>query len=88
MQQRSPEGRSSRDASSSQDSKMTAIVKSKTNPGGNPRDSLLLAYWLMFLRAPGRNTLPGEPIDLGEIGTVREKSFERPTPYSLAKPRQ
>jgi hypothetical protein len=66
---------------------MTAIVKSKANPDSNPQDSLLLAYWLMFLHAPARNTLPGEPVDLGEIGTVPEKSFERLTPYSLAKPR-
>jgi len=42
--------------------------------------------YLMFLRAPGRNTLPGECVDLGEIGEVKEKDWERLTPYSRAEP--
>lgn len=47
-------------------------------------DARILAYWLMFLRTPGRATLPGECVDLGEIGQVREKDWERLTPYSPA----
>jgi hypothetical protein len=53
----------------------------------DPRDEAhVLAMWLMFLRAPGTPTAPGEVVDLGEIGEVREKRFERLTPYSLARP--
>jgi hypothetical protein len=36
--------------------------------------------------APGPETAPGEPVDLGEIGTTPGKSWERLTPYSLARP--
>jgi hypothetical protein len=52
----------------------------------NPEDfeTMVLRYWLMFLRAPGRQTLPGEPVDLGEIGLVNEKNWGRFTPYSPA----
>lgn len=39
-----------------------------------PRPSLALFTW----------RLPGEPVDLGEIGVTREKNWERPTPYSPA----
>jgi hypothetical protein len=49
-------------------------------------DEFIFAMYLMFLRAPGRETLPGECVDLGEIGEVREKDWERPTPYSVAEP--
>jgi hypothetical protein len=54
----------------------------------NPKDFevMVVCYWLMFLRAPGRDTLPGECVDLGEIGTAAEKSWSRDTPYSLAEP--
>jgi len=50
-------------------------------------DKFIFAMYLMFLRAPGRNTFPGEPVDPGEIGQVKEKDWERQTPYSPAKPR-
>jgi len=40
------------------------------------------AMWLLFLRAPGRNTAPGEVVDLGEIGATKTKDWERLTPYS------
>jgi hypothetical protein len=63
---------------------MTAIVKSKTKLDAH--EMYVAAMWLMFLRAPGRQTLPGEPVDLGEIGQVREKDWERLTPYSPAEP--
>ncbi len=42
------------------------------------------AMWLLFLRAPGRNTAPGEVVDLGEIGATKTKDWERLTPYSPA----
>jgi len=29
------------------------------------------AMWIMFLRAPGRPTAPGEVVDLGEIGATK-----------------
>jgi hypothetical protein len=52
----------------------------------NPRDAQeahIAAMWILFLRAPGNQTAPGEPVDLGE---VPEKNFERWSPYSPAKP--
>lgn len=49
------------------------------------REAYIAAMWLMFLRAWGRHTKPGEPVDLGEIGEVREKNWTRVTPYSPAK---
>jgi hypothetical protein len=49
-------------------------------------DQHILAMYLMFCRAPGRKTGPGEPVDLGEIGDCREKNWNRLTPYSPAKP--
>jgi len=52
----------------------------------NHSDKFIFAMYLMFLRAPGRKTLPGEPVDLGEIGQVKEKDWERVTPYSPAEP--
>ncbi len=50
-------------------------------------DAQILMYWLMYVRAPGRETPPGEAVDLQEIGTVPEKSWSRDTPYSVAQPR-
>jgi hypothetical protein len=44
----------------------------------------IAAMWLMFLRAPGRDTAPGEPVDPGEIGLGVSKNWERLTPYSPA----
>jgi hypothetical protein len=45
----------------------------------------IAAMWLMFLRAPGRETTPGEPVDQGEIGLDAPKNWERPNgPYSPA----
>jgi hypothetical protein len=51
-------------------------------------DPMLLSYWLMYCRAPGKRTAPGEPVDLGEIGEVREVEIERATPYSPAQAAQ
>lgn len=50
------------------------------------RERFILYMWLMFLRVPGQDTLPGECVDLGEIGQVKEKDWERVTPYSPAEP--
>jgi hypothetical protein len=52
----------------------------------NSFDVKVLYYWLLFLRAPGRDTLPGEHVDLGEIGQTKEKDWQRVTPYSPAEP--
>lgn len=43
------------------------------------------AMWLMFLRTPAKATGPGEVVDLGEVGEVREKNWSKVTPYSLAE---
>ena len=56
----------------------------KRIPKIDPLEAHIAAMWLMFLRAPGRETAPGEPVDLGEIG---EKDWTRLTPHSLAVPR-
>ena len=45
-------------------------------------DSFILAMWLMYCRAPGRKTAPGEAVDLGEIGADAKKNWVRLTPYS------
>jgi hypothetical protein len=55
--------------------------------GNNPHELYIGAMWLMFLRTPDRETGPGEPVDLGEIGAVPEKKWTRLTPYSLAEPK-
>ena len=57
----------------------------KATPDFDPREAYIAAMWLMFLRAPGRETAPGELVDLGEIGEVREKNWARATPYSVVE---
>ena len=49
-------------------------------------DALILAYWLMFCRAP-RKAQPDETgaYSLGEIGADVEKNWSRLTPYSIAR---
>jgi len=50
-------------------------------------DAMIYAYWLLYCRAPGRKTAPGEAVDLGEIGSVPDgKTFDRWCPYSIARP--
>ena len=61
-----------------------AIVPVKSQRPPDP-DATVLAYWLLYCRAPGRSTAPGETVDLGEIGEDRPKDWERLTPYSLAR---
>jgi len=66
---------------------MNAIIKRPPSPY-DPREIYLAAMWLMFCRAPGRKTAPGEPVDLGEIGSVPEqKTWERLNPYAVATPK-
>jgi hypothetical protein len=50
-------------------------------------EAYVLAQFLMYCRAPGRQTAPGEVVDLGEIGSTAEKNWERLTPYSTAQAR-
>ena len=64
-----------------------SLVKIPPRSQQEIHDLYVAAMWLMFLRAPGRETAPGEPVDLGEIGEVREKNWDRLTPYSVARPR-
>ena len=64
---------------------MRIVKSSKSKPNGDLRETYIAAMWLLFLRAPGKKTLPGEAIDLGEIGQVKSKNWERLTPYSPAE---
>jgi hypothetical protein len=48
-------------------------------------DAFLFAMYLMYCRAPGKKTAPGEPIELGEIGSVPEKNWSKASPYSPAE---
>jgi hypothetical protein len=49
-------------------------------------DALILAYWLMFARAPRTpNADIDGAFDLGEVGTAPEKTWTKATPYSLAR---
>ncbi len=70
--------------SKSRDGMTSAIIKRL--PARDLREEYILAMWLRFLLTPNRKTQPGEPVDLGEIGHVREKDWERHTPYSPAEP--
>jgi hypothetical protein len=63
----------------------SAICISKRARAQKSVDAFIAAMWLLYCRAPGRATAPGEPVDLGEIGSSPEKSWERLTPYSLAQ---
>jgi hypothetical protein len=47
--------------------------------------AFIAAMWLLYCQTPGQATAPGEPVDLGEIGSSPEKSWERLTPYSPAQ---
>jgi len=51
----------------------------------DPREAYILMMWLRFLLSPEKKTLPGECVNLGEIGEVRKKDWTRATPYSLAE---
>ena len=61
------------------------VVKYQLRPG---IDAFLFAMFLMYCRAPGRETAPGEPVDLGEIGAVAGKTWSKMTPYSPAIPKK
>jgi hypothetical protein len=64
-----------------------AIVPVKqSTPTQDPYEIFLAAMLLMYMRAPARKTAPGEPVDLGEIGSAPEgKTFDRWCPYSVAR---
>jgi hypothetical protein len=66
---------------------MLSIIRllQQEKPRVDPRELYIAAMYLMFLRAPGLKTAPGEPVDLGEIGSTREPQFSRVTPYSPAQ---
>jgi hypothetical protein len=49
------------------------------------RKRYIAAMWIRFLLTPGHETAPGEPVDLGELGSVCEKNWTRLTPYSPAQ---
>ena len=62
------------------------IVKYQPSTPPPSVDGLLLAYFLMFARAP-RNPEPDDTgaYSLGEIGSDVEKQWSRLTPYSIAR---
>jgi hypothetical protein len=65
---------------------VNAIIKRP--PPLDRRQEYIFAMWLMFCRAPGHKTAPGEIVDLGEIGSVPEqKTWERLNPYAVATPK-
>jgi hypothetical protein len=61
---------------------MQTIVKHQPQPDV---DAFLFAMYLMYWRAPGCKTAPGEIVNLGEIGAVVEKNWLKATPYSPAE---
>jgi hypothetical protein len=63
---------------------MNRLTVRKIRTTNSDREAYIAAMWLMFLRAPGRDTAPGEPVDLGEIGLDAPKNWEPLTPYSPA----
>jgi hypothetical protein len=66
---------------------MTNAIVKRPAPPRDPREEYIRAMWLRFLLAPGRKTAPGEPVDLGEVGSVRLKDqcLNRDTPYSVCR---
>jgi hypothetical protein len=49
-------------------------------------DAHILAMWLMFCRAPRKETPDADgSYSLGDIGTDTEKRWSRLTPYSIAR---
>ena len=65
---------------------MTGIVKYQPPLPPPDVDAHILAMWLMFCRCPRRAEPDADGcFDLGDIGSAAEKTWERLTPYSLAK---
>jgi hypothetical protein len=52
----------------------------KANPETDPRDAYVAAMWLTFIRAPGRQTAPGGPVDLGEIVKSERRTGRKQLP--------
>ena len=64
------------------------LVKHRNTNNEDLRDRYILAMWLMFLRAPGRDTRDESgAYHLGEIGSDAPKNWYKDTPYSPAKRR-
>jgi hypothetical protein len=64
------------------------VIITRPPPPHDPREIYIAYMFISYLRAPGRKTAPGEPVDLGEIGECREKNWSRVTPYSPSEPMQ
>ena len=66
---------------------MTTIIT--VQPSIDPRELYIAAMFAMYVRAPARPTREeltrGAITDLGEIGSVQEKTWDRATPYSVAQ---
>ena len=73
---------------------MLSVIKlpRPAKPEVDPRELHIAAMYLMFLRAPARPTREdvkrGVVTDLGEIGSVQEKNWERLNPYATATPKR
>jgi hypothetical protein len=68
--------------------KPTAIVRSpKKVKTDDAHGAHVLSMWLLFCKAPGKQTAPGEVVDLGEVGSVRlgDQRLDRDTPYSICR---
>jgi hypothetical protein len=61
---------------------MNVIVK-RPAPPRDLREEYIRAMWVRFLLAPGHKTGPGEPVDLGEIGTRRSGLLKDGRPIRL-----
>lgn len=66
---------------------MTEIIKAR--PPVDLRELYIAAMFALYVRAPARPTrqevMRGAITDLGEIGAVREKNWDRATCYSTAQ---
>ncbi len=64
---------------------MTLAIK-RVDPYAGSRDAFLWAMWIIFCRAPKKAEPDSDGVyDLLEIGEVRDKTWARATPYSLAQ---
>ncbi len=66
-----------------------ALTDQRMPKAGCGIDQLIWAYWILYGRTP-KNPEPDADgmYNLGELGADAPKTWERLTPYSLAKPSQ
>lgn len=65
---------------------MTLATIKRMDPNAGSEDAFLWAMWLMFCRAPKKAEPDSDGVyDLLEIGEVRDKTWAKATPYSLAQ---